>query len=49
MPILNYSTSIAVEKTTSEIQGKLARAGAQAVMTEYDNEQVLCALSFRAG
>lgn len=47
MPILNYTTSIAVEKTTSEIQGKLARAGAQAVMTEYDGEQVLCALSFR--
>ena len=47
MPILNYTTSIAVEKTTSEIQGKLARAGAQAVMTEYDAEQVLCALSFR--
>ena len=47
MPILNYTTSIAVEKTTSEIQGKLARAGAQAVMTEYDDEQVLCALSFR--
>ena len=47
MPILNYSTSIAVEKTTGEIQGKLAQSGAQAVMTEYDSERVLCALSFR--
>lgn len=47
MPILNYTTSITVEKTTGEIQGKLAKAGAQAVMTEYDDEQVLCALSFR--
>lgn len=47
MPILNYTTSIAVEKTTGEIQGKLARSGAQAVMTEYDSEHVLCALSFR--
>lgn len=47
MPILNYTTTIAVEKTTGEIQGKLARSGAQAVMTEYDSEQVLCALSFR--
>lgn len=47
MPILNYTTSINVEKTTSEIQGKLAKAGAQAIMTEYDTEQVLCALSFR--
>ena len=47
MPILNYTTTIAVEKTTSEIQGKLAKSGAQAVMTEYDTEQVLCAVSFR--
>lgn len=47
MPILNYTTSITVEKTTGEIQGKLAKAGAQAVMSEYDAEQVLCAVSFR--
>ena len=47
MPILNYTTSIAVEKTVGEIQAKLARAGAQAVLTEYDSERVLCALSFR--
>ena len=47
MPILNYTTSIAVEKTTSEIQGKLSKAGAQAVLTEYDNEQVLSSIAFR--
>ena len=47
MPILNYTTRIAVEKTTGEMQRKLAQAGAEAVMTEYDAEQVLCALSFR--
>ena len=47
MPILNYTTTIVVEKTTAEIQGRLAKAGAQAVMTEYDTEQVLCAVSFR--
>ena len=47
MPILNYTTSIDVEKTTGEIQKKLATAGAQAVMTEYDKEQVLSAVSFR--
>lgn len=47
MPILNYTTQIAVEKTTGEIQAKLAKAGASAVMTEYDSEQVLCAVSFR--
>ena len=47
MPILNYTTSIAVEKTVAEIQQKLARAGAQAVLTEYDSERVLIAISFR--
>lgn len=47
MPILNYTTSILVEKTSSEIQGKLARAGCQAIMMEYDPEGVMCALSFR--
>lgn len=47
MPILNYTTSIKVEKTTAEIQEKLAKAGAQAVMTEYDDEAVLSAVSFR--
>lgn len=47
MPILNYTTSITVEKTVGEIQAKLARAGAQAVLTEYDSERVLMAVSFR--
>lgn len=47
MPILNYTTSIAVEKTVGQIQGALAQAGAQAVLTEYDSDRVLSALSFR--
>lgn len=47
MPILNYTTQISVEKTTNEIQKKLAKAGAQAVMTEYDEEQILTSISFR--
>lgn len=47
MPILNYTTTINVEKTTGEIQGKLAKSGAQAVMVEYDTDQVLSAVSFR--
>jgi hypothetical protein len=47
MPILNYTTSITVEKTVAEIQHKLSRAGAQAVLTEYDPERVLTAISFR--
>jgi len=46
MAILNYTTSIAAEKTVSEIQTKLSKANAQAVMCEYDNG-ILCRLSFR--
>ncbi len=47
MPILNYTTQIAAEKTITEIQKKLARAGASAVLSEYDSDGVLNALSFR--
>jgi len=47
MPILNYTTSVAVEKTVGEIQGKLARAGAQAVLTEYGPDSIIANLSFR--
>lgn len=36
MPIKNYSTSISVDKTVAEITKALARAGAQAVLTEFD-------------
>ncbi|MHB1131676.1 MAG: hypothetical protein ACYC4L_04740 [Chloroflexota bacterium] len=37
MPILNYTTSIAVEKTLGEIQAILARAGARSVLIDYSN------------
>ena len=47
MPILNYTTSIAVEKTAGEIQKKLAAAKASAVLTEYDDDAVMVAMSFR--
>lgn len=47
MAILNYTTSITTEKTAGEIQKKLAMAKAQAVLCEYDDEQVMCAMSFR--
>jgi hypothetical protein len=46
MAILNYTTQIKVEKTVAEIQAVLAKAKAQAIMTEYD-DGVLSALSFR--
>ena len=47
MPILNYTTSINPEKTVSEIQMKLAKAGAQAVLCEYDEDGIMKAISFR--
>lgn len=47
MAILNYTTSIAVEKTAGEIQKKLRLAKAAAVLSEYDDEGVMTAMSFR--
>lgn len=47
MPILNYTTTISAEKTASEIQQKLAKARATAILCEYDPEGVMCAMSFR--
>ena len=47
MAILNYTTSISTEKTSAEIQKKLAMSKAQAVLCEYDDQAVMCAMSFR--
>ena len=47
MPILNYTTQIAAEKTCGEIQKKLAKSGAKAIMHEYDDDGVLVRLSFK--
>ena len=47
MPILNYTTSINANKTVAEIQGILAKAKAQAIMTEYDGDGTLKAINFR--
>jgi hypothetical protein len=46
MAILNYTTSISAEKTAGEIQAKLVKAKASAVMSEYENE-VLSRISFK--
>jgi len=35
MPLLNYTTSVASDRTIMQVQQKLARAGARQVMTEY--------------
>jgi hypothetical protein len=47
MPILNYTTSISAQKTVAEIQSILQKSKASSVLTEYDPEGVLSAVSFR--
>jgi len=47
MPILNYTTKIEVAKTVAQIQEKLAKAGAQSVLTEYGVDGCIAAMSFR--
>ena len=47
MAILNYTTTISAEKTAMEIQSRLAKAKAQAVLCEYDDLGVMTAMSFR--
>lgn len=47
MPLLNYTTSIAPTKTVMEIQSALAKAGASAIMANYDKEGNIVALSFK--
>lgn len=47
MPLLNYTTSIDAHKTVAEIQQLLARAGASAILTEFDNTGNIVALSFK--
>lgn len=46
MPLANYTTSVPVNRTIAEMTDMLARAGAQAVMTEY-KETLPEGLSFR--
>src|SRR5680860_996427 len=47
MALLNYTTGIDANKTISEIQAVLAKAGASAIMSEYDDSGNIVALSFR--
>lgn len=47
MPLPNYTTSIAPTKTVMEIQAALAKAGASAIMANYDTNGNIVALSFR--
>lgn len=46
MPILNYTTTVPAEKSVGEIQKKLAAAGAQAIMQEYQ-DGIISHIAFR--
>ena len=47
MPILNYTTYIDAHQTIAEIQHLLVRAGASAVLSEFDDTGNIVALSFK--
>lgn len=46
MAILNYTTTIPVEKTVGEIQGILVKHKARSIMIDYDEQGTPIALSF---
>jgi hypothetical protein len=47
MPLLNYTTTVLAEKTVGEIQKCLASHGARAILSEYDAQGAMVALSFK--
>lgn len=47
MAILNYTTKIPVSSTTAEIQKILTKAGAGAIMSEFDAQGNASSMSFR--
>jgi hypothetical protein len=47
MPLLNYTTGIDAFKTIAEIQQLLVKAGASAVLNEFDDTGNIVALSFK--
>lgn len=47
MAILNYTTTIDTTKTISEIQKILAQHKSKAILTEFDNQGEITALSFK--
>lgn len=47
MPLLNYTTTIKAEKSITEIQKLLAKAGAHRILTDYDDSGQITALSFQ--
>jgi hypothetical protein len=47
MPLLNYTTSIQVQKTVVEIIAILTTHGARAILQEYDDKGAIAGLSFK--
>jgi len=47
VPLLNYTTKVSTDKTVGEIQKMLAKAGAKAILSEYDNDGEVSAVSFK--
>lgn len=48
MPLLNYTTTVAVEKTVAEIQAMLVRASAKSLRIDYDGQGQPVAITFLA-
>lgn len=46
MPLLNYTTQIAADKSVSEIQKALSKVGARRVLHDFDDNGYITALSF---
>jgi hypothetical protein len=46
MPLLNYTTSIQVQKTVGDMVGILTAHGARAILQEYDDRGAIAGLSF---
>lgn len=47
MALLNYTTKISADKTIMHIQSLLAKAGAKAILANYDDSGNIIALSFQ--
>lgn len=47
MPLLNYSTTVSVQRSAAEVQAMLVAAGATSIMMDYDGQRNITGLSFR--
>ncbi len=47
MPLLNFTTEVPADRTISEIQKCLAAHGARSILSEYDDNGYIVAVSFQ--